>query len=442
VSGATTPTLTISGFGQSDTGDYALTATNACGSATSPAIALDVRVPPAIPSHWTVTNLHPSWAESSSATCVHNGRQGGSGVMDIAGYNNLQQPVLWEGTADSAVNITPANSVGGAVLDMDGDMVVGSWWWPYACYVSGQWYTCYYWQACRWTGMTSGSLVHDPIQTSGWDIGSATCVKDGMIGGSQLMEEGQPGGSGMVWTAPGYAGWPLSPSGTSASVVGAVDGGDAYGSIQTPLPGPTNHAAMFPGGTATNWVDFHPAGYSASGISDSDDGQQVGSTGWYSDLQAALWFGSASSHLSIHPASATRSGLYACMGGVQAGLATIGGTDRATIWTGSAASAFDLHAFLPAHFTASTVSDIEVHADGSMVAVGAAYNSTAGRWEAVMWSSGASELLGDLDGDGDVDGADLAVLLGAWGTDDASSDLNVDGIIDAADLAILLGAWS
>lgn len=45
----------------------------------------------------------------------------------------------------------------------------------------------------------------------------------------------------------------------------------------------------------------------------------------------------------------------------------------------------------------------------------------------------------DLDGDGDVGAADLAILLGAWGTPGA--DLDGDGTTGAADLAILLGAW-
>lgn len=48
--------------------------------------------------------------------------------------------------------------------------------------------------------------------------------------------------------------------------------------------------------------------------------------------------------------------------------------------------------------------------------------------------------LGDLDGDSTVGPADLALLLGQWGTQGAS-DLNGDGSVDAADLALLLGAW-
>lgn len=51
-------------------------------------------------------------------------------------------------------------------------------------------------------------------------------------------------------------------------------------------------------------------------------------------------------------------------------------------------------------------------------------------------------ILGDLNGDSKVNGPDLAVLLGAWGTDNAAADLNHDGVVNAADLAILLGAWT
>lgn len=54
---------------------------------------------------------------------------------------------------------------------------------------------------------------------------------------------------------------------------------------------------------------------------------------------------------------------------------------------------------------------------------------------------GASSCLGDLDGDGQVDGADLGLLLGAWGSTDPVADLDGEGVVDGADLGILLGAW-
>jgi len=48
----------------------------------------------------------------------------------------------------------------------------------------------------------------------------------------------------------------------------------------------------------------------------------------------------------------------------------------------------------------------------------------------------------DLNGDGLVDGADLGILLSAWGAcDECLADLNGDGVVDGADLGILLTFW-
>ncbi|MFM1821745.1 MAG: hypothetical protein RI967_11, partial [Planctomycetota bacterium] len=48
----------------------------------------------------------------------------------------------------------------------------------------------------------------------------------------------------------------------------------------------------------------------------------------------------------------------------------------------------------------------------------------------------------DLDRNGVVNGADLAVLLGAWGQTGSTGDINRDGQTDGQDLAILLSAWT
>ncbi|MCP4939282.1 MAG: hypothetical protein GY921_08865 [Phycisphaeraceae bacterium] len=47
----------------------------------------------------------------------------------------------------------------------------------------------------------------------------------------------------------------------------------------------------------------------------------------------------------------------------------------------------------------------------------------------------------DLNGDGTVGGADLGLLLAAWGTADPAADLNGDGNVDGGDLGLLLSAW-
>lgn len=65
-------------------------------------------------------------------------------------------------------------------------------------------------------------------------------------------------------------------------------------------------------------------------------------------------------------------------------------------------------------------------------------------WDSLCVSEAESECgapcLADLDANGTVDAADLAVLLGAWGTSDPA-DFDSDGIVGGSDLAILLGAW-
>ncbi|MFO0962061.1 MAG: hypothetical protein U0625_04050 [Phycisphaerales bacterium] len=45
----------------------------------------------------------------------------------------------------------------------------------------------------------------------------------------------------------------------------------------------------------------------------------------------------------------------------------------------------------------------------------------------------------DIDGNRQVDGADLGLLLGSWGT--ATHDLDGDGVVSGSDLGLVLGAW-
>lgn len=54
-------------------------------------------------------------------------------------------------------------------------------------------------------------------------------------------------------------------------------------------------------------------------------------------------------------------------------------------------------------------------------------------------SGGGNPCPADLDGSGEVNAADLAALLGSWGT--AGADLDGDGTTAASDLAALLGSW-
>jgi hypothetical protein len=83
--------------------------------------------------------------------------------------------------------------------------------------------------------------------------------------------------------------------------------------------------------------------------------------------------------------------------------------------------------------------------DGKSRFVDAPFAFNAGVGPIAFLDRGAYELnppscTGDLDGNQQVDAADLALLLGAWGGSGAA-DLDGSGTVDAADLAIMLGAF-
>lgn len=445
ISGATTAALAIAGVGPADEGTYAVTASNDCGSVAGAVASLTIALPPAVPTTWTITSLHPTWAKSSTATCVSGSRQGGSAVIDTGGYLNVSQPVIWQGSAASALNVTPANSVGGAIADMEesssGIIAVGWWWWPYACGAGGQSGTCYSSQAAKWEGP---AYTFTNLQWSGWENSTALSVSHGVIGGSVTNDDavGNFWWHALLWDFNGASGVDLQPAGVSSSSVEAIDGDSQFGTILTPYPGPTFHAARWDG-SAANFTDMHPAGASASFINAAADGLQVGYTGYpYDGAKACLWSGTKQSYVNLHPAGATLSHAYAVAQGVVFGDATFGGVTSVGCWSLGSPTFTSLDAALrPAGFSYVTISAMQIAADGTFTLVGSGYNAALARTEALLWTS-VTHRLGDVTGDGAVDAADLGVLLGAWGTADPLADLNGDGAVDAADLSILLGAWT
>lgn len=69
-------------------------------------------------------------------------------------------------------------------------------------------------------------------------------------------------------------------------------------------------------------------------------------------------------------------------------------------------------------------------------------NSGSTAFSGLAWLMIEAEgIPGDYDGNGAVNGNDLAQLLSAWGTNDPEFDLTGDGLIGGADLAKLLSNW-
>jgi hypothetical protein len=57
-------------------------------------------------------------------------------------------------------------------------------------------------------------------------------------------------------------------------------------------------------------------------------------------------------------------------------------------------------------------------------------------------SRGGVDTASDLDNNGNVNAADLAILLAAWDSSGGPADINRDGAVNGADLAILLSEWA
>ena len=59
-------------------------------------------------------------------------------------------------------------------------------------------------------------------------------------------------------------------------------------------------------------------------------------------------------------------------------------------------------------------------------------------------STGGSgcQIPGDINGDCQVNGADLGAMLAAWGSDDPGADIDGNGTVDGGDLGTLLANWS
>ena len=97
-------------------------------------------------------------------------------------------------------------------------------------------------------------------------------------------------------------------------------------------------------------------------------------------------------------------------------------------------------ALMPTGATVSRNTQYLLHfEDVSVLAGGSASSSGV---IALEWV--APPCLGDVTGNGAVDGVDLAAVLGTWGTSGLGefvTDINNDGLVGGADLGILLNNW-
>jgi hypothetical protein len=454
ISGATTTSLKITTPGASDAGAYDVVVTNACGSVASSPADLALQQPPAVPSNWTVTNIHPVWADGPSyAYGVANGRIGGAAVMTTTlpdgRVMNLSHPILWDAATQVPADITPPGSVGGAIYDAEGVLLAGWFWHTYPCWGGGQWWTCAWQSAGYWSG---DPPAFTEVHMSGAEYDSVAATDGQRMVSNSVYDYGN--GSHVsypyLWTPPQSVTFLDPGPAVGKASVAAIDGQRQYGSLRPEGSYTIAHAVMW-GGTAASMVEVHPTGYTQSWIAGAGDGQAVGQV----DSRAALWAGGTAEVVELHqPGWTTNSYVYATHGGVQVGSSPSG----AALWTGSADLYFNLDAFVPPGFTFSEAQDVEVSPSGEIIAVGYGFNSATNRYEALVWRAvSGAPTPGDLNCDGVVDFDDINPLVLAL-SDPAgyhaaypacnilNGDCNGDGFVDFDDInsfvALLSGGGS
>jgi hypothetical protein len=104
-------------------------------------------------------------------------------------------------------------------------------------------------------------------------------------------------------------------------------------------------------------------------------------------------------------------------------------------------SAWYEHAFMVSDFVTPT-SQVKVRFEASDLSAGSVVEAGIDAFAVTRFECEDEGCVGDLDGDGDTDQADLGILLADWGcTSDCVGDLDGDGDTDQADLGILLADW-
>ncbi|MFO0829291.1 MAG: hypothetical protein U0572_14230 [Phycisphaerales bacterium] len=128
----------------------------------------------------------------------------------------------------------------------------------------------------------------------------------------------------------------------------------------------------------------------------------------------------------------------------EASVVAAGGHVAAVNTDGACVVYWDAREFAPHAGRLVIVTDVDTFADNSSYSGAANYvnvNSNARlALNTIAFYLAPRPCAADLNADGTVDAADLAILLGAWSSGGAA-DLNCSGAVDASDLAILLGAW-
>lgn len=315
---------------------------------------------------WTLTGLNP--AGSNQSDCF-----GGGGFVQagVARIQDVDHAALWNGTADSFVDLHPSWAATSFALGSADGQQVGV---ANTVQMPGT--------AVMWTGSAASCISLNPPgfwDSKAWGVSHGQQV--GYVRNNSYIHA-------CLWRGSAGSIVDLNPVGYASSTALATDGSTQVGSSDLDS---VPHAGLWRG-TAASWVDLNPDVNHSSIATGVGDGQQVGYcySGDALYPHAALWSGTAASWVDLNPTGATTSQANAVCEGRQVGTAIFNGRGHAMIWNGSPDSWVDLDDYLPFGYSGATPKAIW-RAGNTIYIAGHAGNSVTHLIEAVMWSSWSLE---------------------------------------------------
>lgn len=221
-----------------------------------------------------------------------------------------------------------------------------------------------YQHALLWNGSANSFVDLNPP-------GMLTSSAQGLSGSQQVGQAASlsAGYHAVLWNGTANSTVDLTPtdlSGLVSSLASGTDGIHQVGEgIVRFFPTIIAHALLW-SGSGNTAIDLHPGGYDSSHASAVRGNQQVGQGEIYDSMgghteHALLWRGSSSSVVDLTPSWSSNSAALDTNGTQQVGAAASGlfSPAHAIVWTGSANSAFDLQSLLPTSFTKSVAYSID-----------------------------------------------------------------------------------
>jgi len=310
---------------------------------------------------YKVTILHPMLDNYGTEAL------GGTGGIQVGSMrvNNGLRALLWNGTPESEIDLTPPAYDFSSATAAYGNKQVG---------YGGYYPTGNVYRAFLWYGSAASAVNLHPNDY--YDSQAFGISGDSQVGLGHLTNS--PISHALLWHGSAASVNDLNPIGITSSRALGVSGDKQVGVGD-------GHAFLW-SGSAASAVDLHPAGYLSSDAFGVSGESEVGSARFAGSTDfrhAMLWKGNAASAVDLHPSWFYDSVATGVLGNLQIGFGQYFQNffPHALLWNGTAESVIDLNQFLPP--TVAGAEAFGISSDGTIV--GRARDGNL-NYYAIMWT--------------------------------------------------------